>query len=144
MSRRFEIKIDSNLENLSVIADFVAKTMRQLGIEEHIYEVQTAVDEACTNVIEYAYADREGVITISCELQGEDFVISIMDNGKPFDPTSVPPPDLEGNWDTRRIGGLGIYLMKKLMDEVSYHFDVEKGNMLVMRKTLNKTNQDTP
>jgi len=110
--------------------------MSQLGIEAGVFEVQTAVDEACTNIIKYAYSEEGGVITITCESQDNDFVVTIRDNGKPFDPSSVPPPDLEADLDKRRIGGLGIYLMKKLMDDVSYSFDARKGNILVMRKTL--------
>jgi serine/threonine-protein kinase RsbW len=95
-----------------------------------------AVDEACTNIIKYAYSEEGGVITLTCELQGNDFVVIIRDRGKPFDPSSVPPPDLEADLDERKIGGLGIYLMGKLMDDVSYSFDAKKGNTLVMRKML--------
>jgi len=130
------LKTDAKLENLSVIADFISSSMSQLGIEAGVFEVQTAVDEACTNIIKYAYSEEGGVITITCESQDNDFVVTIRDNGKPFDPSSVPPPDLEADLDKRRIGGLGIYLMKKLMDDVSYSFDARKGNILVMRKTL--------
>jgi anti-sigma regulatory factor (Ser/Thr protein kinase) len=110
--------------------------MSQLGIEAGVFEVQTAVDEACTNIMEYAYSEEGGVITLTCEVQDNDFVVTIRDRGKPFDPSSVPPPDLEADLDKRRIGGLGIYLMRKLMDDVSYSFDAEKGNTLVMRKIL--------
>lgn len=110
--------------------------MRQLDIETGVFEVQTAVDEACTNIMKYAYPEKGGVITVTCEMQGNDFVVTIKDKGKPFDPSSVPPPDLEADLDKRKIGGLGIHLMRKLMDDVSYSFDAEKGNRLVMRKML--------
>ena len=108
--------------------------MDQLGIGKDVFEVQTAVDEACTNIINYAYSEEGGIITIICEIQDNDLVVSIWDRGKPFDPFSVPPPDLEADLDERKIGGLGIYLMKKFMDDISYSFDAEKGNTLVMRK----------
>jgi serine/threonine-protein kinase RsbW len=133
---QFELKIDSKLENLSVIADFIATVMLQLGIEGGVYEVQTAVDEACTNITKYAYSGREGIIAISCELQGNDFIITIIDSGRPFDPSLVPPPDLETDLEERKIGGLGIHLMRKLMDKVSYNVDTQKGNMLIMRKRV--------
>jgi len=134
----FKLKIDSRLENLAVIADFIATTMAQLGIEESIFEIQTAVDEACTNIMKYAYEEGKGIINISCELRDNDFVITIRDKGKPFDPTSIALPDLEADWSERKIGGLGIYMMRKLMDEVSYSFDAEKGNTLIMRKRVLK------
>ena len=136
------MRIDAKLENLSVIADFISRSMRQLGIETGVFEVQTAVDEACTNIIEYAYSEEGGIITITCEMQDNDFVVTIRDKGKPFDPSSVPPPDLEADLDKRKIGGLGIYLMGKLMDDASYSFDAEKGNTLVMRKMLTGKSQE--
>ena len=67
-----------------------------------------------------------------------DFIVTIRDRGKPFDPSSVPPPDLEADLDKRRVGGLGIYFMRKLMDEVNYTTDADKGNELTMRKRLPK------
>jgi len=112
--------------------------MSQLGIQLGVLEVQTAVDEACTNIIEYAYSQEGGIITITCELQDNDFVVIIRDKGKPFDPYSVPTPDLKADLDKRKIGGLGIYLMRKLMDEVSYSFDANNGNTVIMKKTLNR------
>jgi serine/threonine-protein kinase RsbW len=110
--------------------------MRQFGMEEGVLEVQTAVDEACTNIIKYAYSNQGGSIGVSCQLQGNDFTVTITDRGKPFDPGTVPPPDLKSDLDSRRIGGLGIYLMKELMDDVSYSFDTAEGNKLVMRRSL--------
>ena len=133
---RFKMKVDARLEKLSAIADFVTATMRRLGIKEGIYEVQTAVDEACTNVVEHAYSDSEGIITISCDLQDNDFIITIRDNGRPFDFGSMAPPDLETDLEGRQIGGLGIYLMRKLMDEVSYTSDAERGNTLILRREI--------
>ena len=138
---RFELEVDSRLENLSVISDFIGKAMRQAGAkEEDIAEVQLAVDEACANIIMHAYSGREGIIKLGLELAGDDLIVDIGDRGKPFDPTSVPPPDLEADLNERRIGGLGMYFMKKVMDEVSYSFDPEKGNRLTMRKHLRANN----
>ena len=130
------MKINAKLKNLSVIADFISSSMSRFGIETGVFEVQTAVDEACTNIIKYAYSEEGGIIILTCELHGNDFVVTIRDKGKPFDPSSVPPPDLDTDLDKRKIGGLGIYLMRKLMDDVSFSFDAKKGNTLVMRKTL--------
>jgi anti-sigma regulatory factor (Ser/Thr protein kinase) len=112
--------------------------MSQLDIRTGVFEVQTAVDEACTNIIKYAYSGGNGLIEITCEKLDDYFVVTIRDNGKPFDPTSVPPPDLEADLNDRKVGGLGIYLMKEMMDDVSYSFDAKKGNKLVMRKKITK------
>ena len=131
---RLELKVDARLENLSVISEFISKAMNQFGVGTEVLRVQTAVDEACTNIIKHAYSARGGIISITCEMKDDDFIVTIRDKGKPFDPSSVPPPDLEAELDKRKIGGLGIHMMKRLMDEVSYSFDKDKGNMLVMKR----------
>jgi len=135
---RFELKVDSRLENLSIISDFITKVMSQIGAKERsISEVQLAVDEACANIIRHAYSGRKDVITLTLELVDEDLIVTITDRGKPFEPSSIPPPDLESDVD-----GLGIYFMRKLMDEVNYSFDAEEGNKLTMRKHLMPKNRD--
>lgn len=137
--KRFELEVDSKLESLPIINDSIAKMLKGIGAGERtIFEVQMAVDEACTNIIKHAYSGEEGPITLICELVDDEFVVTIRDRGKPFDPSSVPVPDLHADLDKRRIGGLGIHFMRKMMDEVSYDFDAEKGNKLTMRKRLAK------
>jgi len=136
MHKKFELKIDARLENLPAIADFISGSMSRLGLESGKLEVELAVDEACTNIIKYAYSGKEGRIIITCERQDDELVITTQDNGKPFNPSSVPQPDLAADLDHRKVGGLGMYLMRKLMDDVSYSFDREKGNLLTMRKKL--------
>jgi serine/threonine-protein kinase RsbW len=134
--KKFELKTDARLENLPVIADFMAASMEGLSVEQAVLEVQMAVDEACTNIIKHAYSGKGGIIAITCELQGDDFIITISDRGKFFDVDSVSPPDLESDLEKRRVGGLGIHLMRKLMDEVNYSLHAKEGNSLVMKKRL--------
>lgn len=137
--KRFELEVDSELESLSIISDFIREVMERAGSEaRNIFEVQMAVDEACTNIIQYAYPEQKGIITLVCELVDDEFVVTIRDKGEPFNPCSVPPPDLEADLDKREVGGLGIHFMRKMMDEVSYNLDAEKGNELTMRKKLLK------
>jgi anti-sigma regulatory factor (Ser/Thr protein kinase) len=137
--KRFELEVDSELESLSIINDCIGKVMKGIGAgERSIFEVQMAVDEACTNIIHYAYPEQKGTITLICKLVNDEFTVTIRDRGKPFDPSSVPAPDLHADLGKRRIGGLGIYFMRKMMDEVSYSFDAEGGNELTMRKKLAK------
>jgi serine/threonine-protein kinase RsbW len=123
MKDRFELDIEGELANLSVIGDFIADSMRNFGLDDRkIFKVQMAVDEACTNIINYGYTAEVGMINISCRRRDEDVMVVIKDTGKPFDPTSVPPPDLDANLEEREIGGLGVYFMKTLVDEVKYEF----------------------
>ncbi|MFC1925409.1 ATP-binding protein [Chloroflexota bacterium] len=127
------MKVKAKLENLSAIADFLDETMEEFGIPEHTYAVKTAVDEACSNVMLYGYPEGEGDIDITCEVGNGVLTITIRDKGLSFDPDKVPPPDLESDLEHRRIGGLGIYFLKTLMDEVTYSFK-DDGNSLVLKK----------
>jgi anti-sigma regulatory factor (Ser/Thr protein kinase) len=123
------------LSDLPRIVEFVVRWLESQGLDQYSFPLETAVDEASTNVIKYAYHGEAGFFRISCELQGHEIVVIISDRGKPFDPNSVPLPDVDTDLENRKVGGLGIYMMKKMMDGVRYDFDLKEGNRLEMRKT---------
>jgi len=129
--------VPGRFEYLAQIADFVGTVAREAGWSDRdIYHVQMAVDEACSNIIQHAYgSDIQGDIQLSCciEAQG-DLVISIRDRGRPFDPSAVPEPPIGADLEKLAAGGLGLYFMRKLMDEVTFHFDEKQGNLLTMVK----------
>jgi len=127
---------DANFHNLDEIREFVAETARQAGFsDKEIYSIQLAADEASTNIIEHAYAGIEnGKIGIDCSIEGDELKIVMRDNGKSFDPSSVPEPNVKADLSERKIGGLGMYLMRKLMDEVTYESLPKTGNVLTLIK----------
>ncbi len=137
MDQQQEMCVSGSVASLSQIAEFVADMATRAGLDEdQAYDVQVAVDEACTNSIQHAYAGREdGELHICCFLEDNDFVVRIVDFGRPFDPDSVPKPDLTSPLEERAIGGLGVYLMRTLMDQVTFRFDPQGGNQVVMRKS---------
>lgn len=138
--KRFELEVESRIQNLPVIADFLSGALEQLGANPATaYKVQLVVDEACTNLIMHAYAGSAGHIKLELEKQGSDLVINIKDKGKPFDPANAVPPDLDAGVEERKIGGLGIYFMKRLMDSVSYSSEAGKGNVLTLKTRLTGT-----
>jgi serine/threonine-protein kinase RsbW len=135
--KQFELEVEARVENIPVIADFVSNALEQFGADTaSTNEVQLVIDEACTNVIKHAYAGVVGPLKLVLEMTGDDLIIVLNDKGKPFDPRSVPPPDLGTDVETRRIGGLGMYFMEKLTDEITYSFDARLGNRLTMKKRL--------
>jgi serine/threonine-protein kinase RsbW len=142
-SEKFEIKIESKADSLPLIANFVSDSLGRFKVDtETINKVQLAVEEACTNIIDYAYPDGAGYIKINLELDKEEILITIIDKGQPFNPTLAPPPDLNSDVEQRKIGGLGIFLMLKMMDKAVYSYDSLEGNKLVLMKHLlprNKT-----
>ena len=129
----FELKIDSDLKNLELVADFITKTMRESGAqnEKDIFDVQLAVDEALTNIIEHAYAGiKGGKITVQCRLSEskKEFTVKLKDSGKPFDPQTVASPDTDAKLEERKVGGLGIYFMKQLCKPLNTPSTTRKTN----------------
>ncbi|MBN1400003.1 MAG: ATP-binding protein [Anaerolineae bacterium] len=131
-----EICVSSDAVNLARIAEFVGELARSVGMNESaVFDIQMAVDEACTNSITHAYAGIEdGEIRVCCHVDERDFVVSITDQGRPFDPSSVPEPDLSVPLVERQIGGLGLFFMRQLMDQIEFSSGCLSGNRVVMRK----------
>ena len=129
---------DADFHSLDEIREFVGEAARQVGFsEKEIYSIQLAADEASTNIIEHAYAGKgEGKIDIDCNVSDTGLEIVMRDQGSSFDPSSVPEPNVKADLSERKIGGLGIYLMRQLMDEVHYESSPETGNILTMIKRV--------
>lgn len=122
--------------SLGPISEFVAKEAESAGLDERsIYAVQLAVDEACTNIIEHAYeGEGKGEIVCVCESGPEGLEIEIRDNGKSFNPDHVSDPAVGAPLEELGNRGAGVFLMKKLMDEVRYIFSESGETILRMMK----------
>lgn len=131
------VQFAAKFEFLDEIREFVGEIARTGGFSDRdVYNIQLATDEAASNIIEHAYEGvSDGLLEISCGVNGSDITIILVDHGEPFDPSEVPAPDLKADLSERKIGGLGIFLMRKLMDEVRYHAEPRKNrNTLTMIK----------
>lgn len=132
------ITLTATLDALSQITAFITAVTEHLGLDARAtWQVQLAVDEAATNIIQYAYdPSTPGNITIGWEYTGRSLIVTLLDQGRQFDPNAIAPPNLESPLEERQIGGLGIYLMTRLMDEVRFDFDPQSGNLLTMIKHI--------
>ena len=132
------IEVESRTERLIEVRDFVSARARAFGFgDEDISKIALAVDEACTNVIKHAYRfDPTKIIRVSCSGRNGEFAIIIKDDGVRFDPTQVQPPDMKEYLSHYRRGGLGMYLMKSLMDRVEYAIAEGKANEVRLIKNL--------
>jgi anti-sigma regulatory factor (Ser/Thr protein kinase) len=131
------VQFPAKFDYLDEIRDFVGEIARQGGFgSKEVYNIQLATDEAASNIIEHAYEGvSNGVLELSCGFQGKSIIIVLVDHGEPFDPSEIPMPDLKADLSERKIGGLGIFLMRKLMDEVRYDSQPGKNsNTLTMIK----------
>jgi serine/threonine-protein kinase RsbW len=131
-----ELKVEGTMENLPAVLEFIAGSLRKHHVDDvKAFEIRLAVDEIATNVITHAYKSMKGNIRVACRRDNDDIVITIKDEGAPFDPTKVPLPDLTPDLDRRKVGGLGIYFAKKVMDTVVYRHE-EGSNVLMMTKMI--------
>jgi anti-sigma regulatory factor (Ser/Thr protein kinase) len=132
----------ANASHLSAMRSFVTQTGRALGLEHReVIDLQLAVDEACTNVIEHAYQGCGGEIEVTVEAVEDGIRAVVRDWGAAFDPEAVPVPDITLPLEQRPLGGLGLYLMRKVMDHVDFRFEGAKGNTLTMIKHLTRRTQ---
>ena len=133
-----ELKVKSKTENLSEIRDFVSSNASKAGISSStIDNIILAVDEACTNIIKHAYKlSPQGEIIIRIDYDEQKFTVTIIDYGKSFEPNRIPLPDLQKYYREHRVGGLGMYLMKSLMDNVEYTTVPGKYNQVLLSKNI--------
>ena len=132
MKTSFGLSVKARLDDLSKTSDFICDSMKAFGLDEHeIFRLQTAVDEACTNIINYGDLDKSSKIDVICRNEGEKIFVVVIDEGIPFNPLQVSPPDLKAPLKDRQEGGLGVHFIKTLMDHVKYERKGEK-NVLEM------------
>ena len=145
MGNKKSITVRGRYTEIRQVCEFVSEGAARAGFDEDaIFQVQLACDEACTNIIEHTYREEDvGDITVSWEIEGKAFVITITDNGEQFNPRDIPPAPIplspldEDEFDIKE-GGLGVYFMRKLMDSVNYSYQKGNGNILTMKKKLPK------
>lgn len=126
----------AQFEMLDAIREMAGDVARSAGFDEKdIYNVQLAVDEAASNIIEHAYEGiPDGRLELTAEVRNGNLVLSLRDWGTPFESMDVVEPDITANLEDRAIGGLGLFFMRKLMDEVHFLPRSEDGNLVTMIK----------
>ena len=116
------IELNSSLEHVDIARDFVAEIARRVPMNaQEVHDLELVVTEAMTNVVEHAYdGDERCRVELSVSHDRQHFAIVIRHDGRDFDPAAHPDPVMRDYLAERRVGGLGLYLIKKLMDEVEY------------------------
>jgi serine/threonine-protein kinase RsbW len=135
--RTFSLQVPSSTENLSMIRDFISKVGERAGFDENqIAFLALAVDEACANVIEHAYKTHQ--VTVRAMLDETKLALEIIHGGEGFDASGVRPKSVEELIKERRSGGLGLRIIRSVMDEVEYKIVPGEMNVLRMLKWLKK------
>ncbi len=133
-----ELTIAATIENIQTVTDFVNEQLEALDCPMKAQlQIDIAIDELFSNIAHYAYSSGEGEATVRVEVtEGPlSVVITFIDQGVPYDPLSAPEPDISLSAEERRIGGLGILMVRRSMDEMAYRYE-DGRNILMIRKIL--------
>ena len=132
-----ELKFKNEDQELNRVAEFMESVCDELQLDMHqAMKLQLAMEEMVTNVIFYAYPKGTNAdITLTAESDGQELTFVLSDTGKPFDPTAKEDADIESNPMDREQGGMGILIVKNIMNEVTYQ-RLGETNQLTMKKKL--------
>lgn len=131
-----EITVAADLNSLNDVLAFVDGEMERAGCSMKLMtQVDMAVEEIFVNIARYAYHPEAGEASVRCEAGGDPFqiVVGFADRGRPFNPLDREDPDVTLDAEARQLGGLGILMAKKLMDDIQYEYRDGK-NILTLRK----------
>ena len=133
-----ELTVEATVDNLNKVTSFVEKALEESGCPMKAQmQINIAIDEIFSNISYYAYQPNTGDVTVQLEISEEpaEVTITFIDQGIPYDPLSQEEPDTTLSADERKIGGLGIFMVKKSMDDLSYEYKDGK-NILKMKKAF--------
>jgi len=133
-----ELTVAATVANIETVTAFVNEQLEAFDCSVKMQmQIDIAIDELFGNIAQYAYDQQEGTVTVQVELipQPRAVVLTFIDSGKPYDPLEKEDPDVTLSAQERNIGGLGIFMVKKIMDEVRYSYRNGQ-NILSVQKNL--------
>jgi serine/threonine-protein kinase RsbW len=134
----YTLVVNASTGRLAEVRQFIAEKAEDFGFDEkQVSDIRLAVDEACTNIIKHAYQyDENQNVEIKIGLEDDKLWVSLIDTGAAFNPNKYSKPDLKRQMREKKRGGVGVYLIRKLMDKVEY-LKKDDYNMIRMFKNLN-------
>ena len=133
-----ELTVEATIENIAAVTEFVDGELEAVDCPMKAeIQINVAIDELFSNIAQYAYNPKTGPATVRVEVEEDPLavLITFIDNGKPYDPLSTAEPDVTLAAENRKEGGLGIFLVRKTMDDVSYEYK-DGQNILRIRKNM--------
>lgn len=127
-----EITVDATIDNVQTITDFVDERLEEMNCPVKAQmQIDIVIDELCSNVARYAYSDKTGKVTVSVDTVDKPMKVwlTFTDEGVPYNPLAKEDPDITLSAEERKLGGLGIYMVKKMMDE--FHYEYKDGKNIV-------------
>lgn len=133
-----ELTINATVENIETVTAFVDEQLEEMGCPMKAQmQIDIAIDELFSNIAHYAYNPEVGPATVRVEVTQDPMavVVTFIDKGKQYDPLAKEDPDVTLSAEERDIGGLGIYIVKKSMDDISYEYR-DGQNILRIKKNI--------
>lgn len=133
-----ELTVEATVANIEAVTAFVNEHLDAYDCPMKVQiQIDVAIDELFGNIAQYAYDPETGPATVRVEVEEDPLavIITFIDNGKPFDPLSGTDPDITLSAEERKIGGLGVFLVKNTMDDVKYEYK-DGQNILCIRKAM--------
>jgi serine/threonine-protein kinase RsbW len=131
------VKPDAGLEDLALVREFVRTQASALGLSQgKVDDLVLAVDEAVTNILMHGYQGLPGYLEIVIFRSSGQISICLRDRARPFDPRQAPDPDLTIPLEHRKLGGMGVYFIKQLIDQLDYRVLADGGNELTLTQNI--------
>ena len=133
-----ELTLAAEIESISSVTDFVNEELEAIGCPMKTQiQIDIAIDELFSNIVFYAYEPHSGSVTVQFEVESDPPAVRLtfIDSGKPYNPLEAEEPDITSSAEDRKIGGLGIFMVRKSMDDMQYAFR-DGQNILTIRKKL--------
>ena len=132
-----EITLDATVENIETVTDFVNELLEQHDCSMKAQmQLDIAIDELFANIAHYAYGDKTGQATVSVDFSEDSVTLTFSDTGVPYDPLAKDDPDVTLSAEERDIGGLGIFMVKKSMDDMIYRYENGKNILSIIKKII--------
>ncbi len=136
-----KIELEATLGNYESFMTFIESHLADILVDTKKMKVLTACEEIIINIINYAYPDTKGTLEITFEKKLQGITITFVDSGRRFNPLANPDADITLSIEERKIGGLGIFMVKKLMDDISYEYKENKNRLTVTKHLHEKSNE---
>lgn len=131
-----EITVDATVENIESVISFIGRELKELRCNQRVFsQICVAADEILCNIVQYAYPLSAGTVTVRLWMENPNiFCMLFQDSGIPYNPLSKEDPDVSLPASERPIGGLGIYLVKTMMDDLSYIYTRQRNNLCLKKR----------
>ena len=137
--KQYEIELDALIDNLPEVTDFVDEVLGKMGCSVKIQmQIDIAVEELFVNIAHYAYKGKNGKAKLCIKTIDDPSTISItfIDSGTPYNPLQKEDPDISLSADERKIGGLGIFMVKKSMNEMFYEYKNGQNQLTIVKRVV--------